>query len=123
MGMYTSLNLKLPVKPEFNSIWLDFQLESLNFPNYNFESKHPFFSMYRTVFFTEGKIVDGVLITKIEVKNYEGEIRQFLDWLKSFVSCSSNTAVGSIKCEDWDTACSIIWTGIDFETIEEIKNV
>ena len=114
MGHYTTLNLRLYIKNQPECIEVLKYMVSKE----RSSQKHPFFQTERwqhllnqdscavagieTKFEPELFGQDYFLATHVSIKNYGGEIEQFLNWLSAYAYSGSNkhTVVGYIQEED-----------------------
>lgn len=116
MGMYTELILKVRVKDD-----IPFEVEAILQFLFNRENQpndlpdHPFFkcqrwpligncsSFYHTPF-SLSKYTEGYIFSKSDLKNYDGEIEKFINWITPYLELyAESNCIGWKWYEEADT--------------------
>ena len=105
MGMYTKADAKLKINPCLPddvayAVWF-LSSDMLEDADVKKLPDHDFFKTQRWDYFhlVESK---GFHILDIDIKNYDGEIELFFDWIKPYVLNPIGSEIGSSLYEEWD---------------------
>lgn len=106
MGMYTELILKCSVKKDCPEQVKAILNSLFNGVEYNKElPNHPFFlcsrweyigssHSYYHVPWHDAKYQDNYIFSRCDLKNYEDEIENFLDWLSPYIDAQPGACIG-----------------------------
>lgn len=106
MGMYTELVLKCSIKKDCPQQVVDILNKLFNGAEYSGElPKHPFFSCERWdhvgsshsfyhIPWHDSKYEKDYIFSRCDLKNYEDEIENFLDWVRPYIYEPSGTCIG-----------------------------
>ena len=106
MGMYTELVLKCSIKRDCPKEVVDILNKLFNDAEYSGElPKHPFFSCARWdhigssnsfyhIPWSDSKYERDYIFSRCDLKDYENEIDNFVNWLNTYIDAQPGTCIG-----------------------------